>query len=340
MLAYINYPNWMKPEIIPDLPFRWYAVMYIFAFSVTYLLMKYQIKKNDTPGLENVSEESASSFFIWVVLGLLIGARLFGTLVYDTTGKFWSKPWLIIIPFENGRFTGLSGMSYHGGLIGALLGAFFYCRRKKKNFLLYTDMITAGIPLGYTFGRLGNFINAELYGRVTASPLGMIFPDAEKLSMSESWVSKFAEDNGFMDLVRNGFVNLPRHPSQLYEAIFEGIILWAIIWFVFRKRKKFDGQIISLYIIGYGIFRFFIEYAREPDADLGYVISLVPSVKDFHVFQTFFNFSLGQVFCFLMILAGTGGLFYFRHRKRKKEILAEQDRNTKTSARKLRNRIK
>ncbi len=339
MPAYINYPKWMKPEIIPGLPFRWYAVMYIIAFTIAYLLMKYQIRKNDTPGLEDVTEESASAFFIWVVAGLIIGARLFGTFVYNPA-YYFSKPWEVIIPFSNGRFVGWQGMSYHGGLVGALLGAFWYCRRKKQNFLLYTDMITAGIPLGYTFGRLGNFINAELYGRVTASPLGMIFPNAEPFSTKEAWVSKFVEDHGFQDLVRNGFVNLPRYPSQLYEAIFEGLILWAIIWFIFRKRKKFDGQIISLYIIGYGLFRFFIEYARTPDKDPGYVISFFPSIKDVNVFQTFFNFSLGQVFCFLMVLAGVGGLFWFSHRKRKKETLAEEPRKPKHAARKLRNKIK
>ena len=284
MLAYIKYPEWLKPEVIPGLPFRWYAVMYIVAFSIAYLLMMYQIK-NDPIG-QQVSKDEASSFFFWVIIGLIIGARLFGTLVYDTSGKYWRAPWLIIWPFTDGKFTGLSGMSYHGGLIGALAGAFLFCRKKKKNFLMYTDLITAGIPLGYTFGRLGNFINSELFGRVTASPLGMIFQNATRFNVeTEPWAKNFVDKHNMQDLVRGKIVNLPRHPSQLYEAFFEGIVLWAIIWFIFRKRKKFDGQIISLYVIGYGLFRFFIEYAREPDDNLGYVISFFPSIKDYHVFQ-------------------------------------------------------
>ncbi|MBN1647736.1 MAG: prolipoprotein diacylglyceryl transferase [Spirochaetales bacterium] len=337
MLAYMNYPKWIKPEIIPGLPFRWYAVMYIVAFAITYFLMMYQLKKD--PIGEQISKDDAASYFFWVVIGLIVGARVFGTLVYDTSGTYIKAPWLIIWPFKNGKFSGLSGMSYHGGLIGALAGSLLFCKVKKKNFLLYTDLITAGIPLGYTFGRLGNFINAELYGRVTASPLGMVFPNARKFGMNKEWVIDFVEKHNLQDLVRGKLVNLPRHPSQLYEAFFEGLVLWAVLWFVFRKRKRFPGMIISLYIIGYGLFRFFIEYAREPDENLGYVISFFPSITDYSTFQTFFNFSLGQVFCFLMILAGIGALFYFRWRENRTVEIPDTEQE-KENTRRLRKKIK
>jgi len=158
--------------------------------------------------------------------------------------------------------------------------------------------------LGYTFGRLGNFINAELYGRVTTGPLGMVFPHARPLPVAEAWVREAAEQTGAV--VRNGLVNLPRHPSQLYEMLFEGIILWAIIWF-FRNRKPFKGFLIGLYFLGYGFFRFFIEYFREPDSNLGYRIELVknnlPRDSLAYVHPPF-SFSTGQILCFLMIVFG------------------------------------
>lgn len=339
MLAYLNFPTWIKPEVIPGLPFRWYSVMYIVAFAVTYLMMQYQLKKD--PIREKIDNTHAAGLFIAVVVGLLLGARVFWALVYGGA-KYWRNPFLIIWPFENGTFTGLSGISYHGGVIGGLLGAFIYSKRKKLNFLAYIDLIIAGLPLGYTFGRLGNFINAELYGRVTSSPLGMIFssvPSEKRFSMDLPWVQEFVEKNDLQHLIYDGKINLPRHPSQLYEAFFEGIVLWVIIWFVFRKRRKFDGQLLSIYIIGYGFFRFFIEYARKPDEDPGFILSLKPSITDLEVFHTFWNFSLGQLLCFFMMVAGTAGLFYFNARSKKQKLLAEMPKE-KSKNRKIRKKIK
>jgi phosphatidylglycerol:prolipoprotein diacylglycerol transferase len=225
--------------------------------------------------------------------------------VYETDinlrDMYRRQPWLVFWPFANGRFTGLTGMSYHGGVIGGVTAVFAYSVLKGFDFREIGDMAAGSIPLGYTFGRLGNFINGELYGRVTSSPLGMIFPQAESFPADLPWVKRIAERCGLDPA--GGIVILPRHPSQLYEAFFEGIVLWAIIWLL-RNRKPFKGCLIGIYLAGYGLFRFFIEYFREPDADLGYRIELVKTDLPPAVFSSPLNFSTGQVFCMVMIVLG------------------------------------
>jgi phosphatidylglycerol:prolipoprotein diacylglycerol transferase len=293
----IPFPSWLKPEIIPGLPVRWYGLMYIFAFATAFLVYRRQVKERNFP----MSEDDLSGMFTWGILCLIVGARLFSTLIYETSDTYIKQPWLIFWPFRNGKFTGLQGMSYHGGAFAGLLSVIIYAKVKKYNFREICDMYTASIPLGYTFGRLGNFINAELYGRATASPLGMVFPHATMLPASESWVEEIAEKTG--TVIKGALVNLPRHPSQLYEMIFEGIVLWAIIWF-FRKRKPFKGFLIGLYFLGYGFFRFIIEYFREPDADLGYRIEFVKSTLPTAYVHPLLSFSTGQILCFIMILFG------------------------------------
>ena len=293
----VDFPSWLKPEIIPGLPFRWYGLMYIFAFATAFLIYRRQVKERHFP----MTEDQLYSLFTWGILGLLVGARLFSTLVYETSDLYLRKPWLIFWPFQNGKFTGLMGMSYHGGAIGGLLGVILWAKVKKFSFREMGDMFAVSIPLGYTFGRLGNFINAELYGRVTAGPLGMVFPHATPLSAHEAWVREAADKTGAV--VVNGMVNLPRHPSQLYEMIFEGIILWAILWLL-RNRKPFRGFIIGMYFLGYGLFRFFIEYFREPDAGLGYRIEFVRNNLPPAAAHPPFSFSTGQILCFGMIIFG------------------------------------
>jgi phosphatidylglycerol:prolipoprotein diacylglycerol transferase len=293
----IPFPSWLKPEIFPGLPVRWYGLMYILAFGTAFLLYRRQVKERNFP----MSEDDLSSLFTWGILSLMLGARLFSTLFYDTSGIYIRQPWLIFWPFRNGRFTGLQGMSYHGGAFAGLLSVIIWAKVKRFSFREIADMFAASIPLGYTFGRLGNFINAELYGRVTASPIGMIFPNATPLPASESWVREIAEKTGIA--ITGAMVNLPRHPSQLYEAFFEGVVLWAIVWF-FRNRKPFKGFLVGLYFLGYGFFRFIIEYFREPDEDLGYRIEFVRSTLSPAYSHPIFSFSTGQIFCFFMILFG------------------------------------
>ena len=152
-------------------------------------------------------------------------------------------------------------MSYHGGLIGVVSAIWFFSRKLKLHFFELSDFLTAAIPMGYFFGRIGNFINGELYGRVTEAPIGMYFPNAGDQSL--------------------------RHPSQLYEALFEGIILYYVINF-FNKHKEL-GFNSGTYVIGYGFVRFFIEYYRQPDAHLGFIL---------------FNLSMGQILCIVMTLCG------------------------------------
>jgi len=295
----IPFPTWLTPEIIPGLPFRWYGLMYLVAFAITYLLFVRQTKEQKL----SWSEDEITGFFFWVILGLLIGARIFATLVYDTSGIYLRKPWLVFWPFDSGRFIGLQGMSYHGGLLGATAGAVLYSIRRRMDFRDLGDLLVAGIPLGYTFGRLGNFINGELYGRVTTLPIGMVFPHAERFSAKEAWVVDIAQKVGITIPSADALINLPRHPSQLYEAVFEGIVLWLVLWFL-RNRKPFKGFMIGCYLIGYGLVRFIIEYFREPDADLGYRLRFVNDGVPPALYSSPFNFSTGQILCALMVVGG------------------------------------
>ncbi|MGL4987377.1 MAG: prolipoprotein diacylglyceryl transferase [Treponemataceae bacterium] len=320
----INYPSWIHPEIFPGISFlslfRWYGLMYIFAFGTAFLVFKKQVAEGALNESEKtISEDDMASFFGFCIICLLIGARLFSTLIYESSGMYRSKPWLIFWPFgEDGRFTGLAGMSYHGGFVGGLAGMIIWTVRRKLSVLKWTDAMGISIPLGYTFGRLGNFLNAELFGRITTKPWGMIFPDAQKFSVSLDWVQEFAQKANLSLTEDMVLVNLPRHPSQLYEAFFEGIFLWTIFWFL-RKKKPFDGFFTGLYTIGYGFVRFFIEYFREPDIDLGYRISHVSNAPTY-LNVSWLNISTGQIFCLFMILGGTGILIasFFLHKKKLK----------------------
>ncbi len=305
MFLYINFPSWIHDQIFPNVKYlsllRWYGLMYLFAFATAYYLLQKVRKEGalDTADYR-ASEDDIFSFIFTGIIFLLVGARLFSTLIYDTSGLYKSKPWLIFWPFDShGKFTGLAGMSYHGGFVGGLLGMIVWCKFKKRPVLKWIDAMVCAIPLGYTFGRLGNFMNGELYGRITTMPWGMVFPAAERFSAKLPWVKEFAQKIG-MELPASGLVNLPRHPSQFYEAFFEGIVLWLIIWNL-RKYKKFDGMLAAVYTGGYGFFRFFIEYFREPDADLGYRIAKDSSAP-IYTNTSLLNFSTGQILCFLMML--------------------------------------
>ena len=274
--------------------------MYLVAFLVAYLLFRYQLKAERL----EISDDEVLNIFFWAILGLILGARIFATLVYDPEGVYLQKPWLIFWPFDQHmQLVGLQGMSYHGGLIGAVLAGGIYCRVKRHSFLQITDLVVAGIPLGYTFGRLGNFINGELWGRVTTAGIGMIFPHAPGFSTSHEWVREVAENHG-ISYSAGEVIQLPRHPSQLYEAFFEGIFLWILLWFIFRKRKKFPGYMLGIYLIGYGTVRFFIEYFREPDIGIGYPIQLGKAAYPQALFLSPWNFTTGQILCLLMIIGG------------------------------------
>ncbi len=251
MLAYIRYPTWLTSEIIPGLPIRWYGLMYLVAFVISYLLFMVQAreKKMDT----EKDKDTILNFFFWGILGLVVGGRVSATLLFSGTDLYLRKPWLIFWPFSGGQYTGLQGMNYYGGLVGVVLALVIYARVRKIDIREWGDMLVAGAPLGYTFGRLGNFINGELYGRVTAAPWGFLFPHASSVPLSDAFVRETARAVGLTPAQGVSMVNLPRHPTQLYEALLEGIVLWLILWFVFRKRKPFKGFLIGMYVLGYGV---------------------------------------------------------------------------------------
>lgn len=321
MFLFVNYPTWIHPQIFPGIKFlgllRWYGLMYVCAFVTAYWILTKVMKEGalDSPGYK-ATEDDIFSFISTGIVFLLIGARIFSTLVYDTSGLYWKKPWLIFWPFSNGRFTGLAGMSYHGGFIGGLLGMIIWCKKHKQPMAKWIDAMVCAIPLGYTFGRLGNFLNGELYGRITTMPWGMVFPGAERFSTQMPWVQEFAAEIG-MNIEGMRMVNLPRHPSQLYEALFEGVLLWCVIW-ACRKHKKFDGMLSCIYTGGYGLVRFVIEYFREPDAELGFRIAKDSSAP-IYTNTSLLNFSTGQILCFLMIIGAVAGslILYLKSKKNK-----------------------
>jgi phosphatidylglycerol:prolipoprotein diacylglycerol transferase len=255
-------PHHIDPVIfsLGPIHIRWYGVMYVVVFTICYLLVHYRIKSEKFP----YKNETISDFFFWLVVGVLIGGRLGYVFFYDFA-YFLHNPIAVISPVDtaNGfQFTGINGMSYHGGLIGVVTAFYLFSKKRALPFWNLVDLFVPAVPLGYTFGRLGNFMNGELFGRVTNHPWGMYFPlDA---------------------------TNSLRHPSQLYEAFFEGIVLFLFLWFI-RTKSRYDGYLFSLYLIGYGIIRFWIEFVREPDAHLGFIA---------------FHLSLGQILCLIMILTG------------------------------------
>ncbi len=242
---------------------RYYGLMYLLAFLTTYALVRYRIRSERLP----FSVELIEDYFVWAILGLLIGAR-FGYALFYQPSYFLQHPLEIVLPFEwsSGtiRYTGISGMSYHGGLLGVLASSLLFCRRRGIGFWAFGDLLCPAIPLGYTFGRIGNFINGELYGRITTVPWGMYFP---------------SDPTGQL-----------RHPSQLYEGFFEGLFLFAVLW-GFRRKKVFQGFFVALYLVGYGTVRFLIEFFREPDIQMGFLFGL---------------FTAGQVLCLVMIFVGAG----------------------------------
>lgn len=337
MINAINFPDWIHPEIIPGFPLlRWYGLMYLVAFSITYLLFKVQVKERKL----DIKGDDILNFFFWGIVGLLIGARLFAVVIYNSE-QYIANPLEAFLPIsitgDGCKFTGFRGMSYHGGLVGMFASLIIYWKVKKIDIIDWIDMAAAGAPLGYFFGRLGNFINGELYGRVTTVPWGMYFPNAEKLSTKEPWVQGIASEVG-LDITGKTFVNLPRHPSQLYEGFFEGLFLFAVLWFILRKRKPFKGFLISCYVMGYGFVRFFIEYTRTPDSNMGFPIKLVNIDNPGDLFLTPWNFTTGQILSALMILGGAVSLYFFWKINKKKKDQGEPKK--KISGRKLRKKLK
>jgi phosphatidylglycerol:prolipoprotein diacylglycerol transferase len=225
----------------------WYGIMYLVAFNIVYYLVRYRIRTEKI----GISFETVQEFFPWGIVGLLLGARLGDVFIYDWK-YFSAHPLEIFWPFDihnHWQYIGIYGMSYFGGLVGLAIAFYIFCRAKKIPLLEFSDLFAPAVPLAFTFGRLGNFINGELLGRVTNKFWGMYFP---------------ADFSGQL-----------RHPSQIYEAFLEGILLFAVLWSI-RKinlprapdsavRGLPVGYLTAFYLIGYGLARFISEFFREPD---------------------------------------------------------------------------
>ena len=244
--------------VILDLGFvkiYWYGVMYLFAFLSAYLLARYRAKSSEKWNSSNVDD-----LIFYGALGVVLGGRV-GYLIFYNFTSFITNP-LIFFNFQNG------GMSFHGGFIGILIATILFNKNSKFSFFETTDFIAPLIPLGLAFGRIGNYINGELWGKVTSSAFGIYAPD-----QSGIWAQ--------------------RYPTQLYEALLEGVILFFILWF-FSKNNKPLMATSALFSIFYGIFRFIIEFIRVPDSHIGYL--------------AFEWLTMGQLLSLPMILVG---LFVF-----------------------------
>ena len=222
--------------------------MYLLGFASSLLIVKYQIRKK---GLE-LGADFVETLYSYLIVGLLLGARL-GYVIFYNAAYYLDNPLEILSIWQG-------GMSFHGGFIGALLGGLLFCKRYQVDYWLIADLVVVTVPIGLGLGRLGNFINGELYGRVTNVPWAMIFPGE----------------------------SLPRHPSQLYEFLLEGGVLFIILWSMKGKLKS--GQLIALFLVFYGIFRIVAEFFREPDPQIGYIMGVI---------------TMGQILSCLMVAAGT-----------------------------------
>ncbi len=239
----MNYWNHIYQNFSPiafkigSISVHWYGIMYVLALLSALYVAKWLVKHDKLP----ITEKELDNYFIYVEIGVILGARLGYVVFYDPhTSYYLMHPWQIFNPFMDGRFVGISGMSYHGAVLGFLLGSYLFAKRYKKDFWLLLDIAAVAIPLGYIFGRIGNFLNQRLIGRVTDVPWGI-----------------------YVDGVL-------RHPSQLYEAFLEGFLVFIIL-FIYRKHKKFNGELIILYGMLYGIARFIAEFYRQPDIQLGFL---------------------------------------------------------------------
>lgn len=255
-----NLPSQINPSVISIGGFhiQWYSVMYLVAFAVAYSLVRYRLKTEKRFKFERAIVDDA---FTWGILGVILGGRL-GYVLFYNLNYYLANPLEIILPFRDGVFVGLSGMSFHGGLIAAVVFPLLYLRKHKQNIWEFADLVMPTIPIAYMFGRIGNFLNAELYGRVTESPLGMYF---------------YTDPSGLL-----------RHPSQLYEAALEGLVLFIVMWSL-RKSKWGEGKMLGIFLIGYAAARITVEFFREPDAHLGFI---------------FGPLTMGQLLSAVMVLVG------------------------------------
>jgi len=225
------------PDIDPvifqlgPLKVHWYGLMYLIGFGLAWWLALRRAKHSGAL----FTDTQIGDIIFYSALGVVLGGRLGYVLFYDLSA-YLATPSLILQVWHG-------GMSFHGGFIGVAIAMWLYARKLKISFFQLTDFIAPLVPLGLLTGRIGNFINGELWGRASDLPWAMIFPHVD---------------------------NIPRHPSQLYQALLEGLILFIILW-IFSKRSRPTMAVTGLFLIGYGTFRFLVEFVREPDNHLGFI---------------------------------------------------------------------
>lgn len=254
------------PDIDPialslgPLKVHWYGLMYLLGFYGWWWL---SVRRGRMAHLRGWSEQRISDLLFYAVMGVILGGRIGYTFFYNLDG-FLADP-LVIFRIWQG------GMSFHGGLLGVTLAFWVFAKTQKLRFFEVADFAAVGVPFALFTGRVGNFINAELWGSTTTLPWGMVFPNAGAL---------------------------PRHPSMLYEALLEGLVLLAILWW-YGKKPRPEPSVAALFLLGYGVFRFAVEFVRVPDAQLGYLYGTG-------------WFTMGMQLCVPMIVLG-GGLFAWAH---------------------------
>ncbi len=252
---------WQYPQLDPvaislgPLSIHWYAVSYLVGIGLTWWTVRYRIRRD---GLTWTADELADMVY-YTVLGMIVGGRL-GYFLFYHADSFVSDPLSILRLWEG-------GMSFHGGMLGVIGGMFFYGWRRNRRMFELTDLIAPSVPLGLGCGRIGNFINTELPGRVTDVPWALVFPNE----------------------------TLGRHPSSLYQAFLEGVVLFAFLWFFARRPRPLMAT-SGMFLIGYGVLRTFSEFFREPDFHLGFVM--------------FGWVTNGQLLSLPMVLLGAGILAY------------------------------
>ncbi|TSD02304.1 MAG: Prolipoprotein diacylglyceryl transferase [Parcubacteria group bacterium Athens0714_25] len=271
---YQNLPQYINPIAVT------YWVLSVLIISRKNKILKFPISNFQFSNNFQLSNDQFQNLFLYILMGILLGSR-FGYVIFYNFSYYLQNPLEIFLPIHitgyGLRFVGFYGMSYFGALLGAVWAGYFFAQKYKIDFWNLADFVSVAIPAGYFFGRIGNFLNGELYGRPTDSIFGMYFPAGG---------------------------NVLRHPSQLYEAFFEGIILFFVLIFLRKLLRKqlqnyyFPGILFLVYIFGYAFFRFFLEFFRAPDSQIG----------------LFFNWlSLGQS---LSLGAMFGVLFVFAWRKK------------------------
>jgi phosphatidylglycerol---prolipoprotein diacylglyceryl transferase len=244
---------------------RWYGISYVVGILLAWMYARYLVKRYS----HGILRKDLDDFVIWATIGVVAGGRL-GEVLFYQPAEFMTHPWEILYLWE-------PGMSFHGGLIGVAVATVWFCAKRNIPFLSLADIVACGAPIGLFFGRLANFVNAELYGRVTDVSWGMVFPNGGPL---------------------------PRHPSQLYEAFLEGIVLFfglMVIEHVTKIRRTNPGFLFGLFLIGYGLARIIVENFREPDEGLGFF---------------FWGTTMGQWLSVPVLLAGVLVMFYsVKHRR-------------------------